>query len=969
MAQQVEVVDLSVDGADGNSDAVISSLAARWLPYERDIVEELYAQDGVLVLGRGLGLLRILASFIRLYCSPRCLVLCLNANEQAATLCRLVLALGLDRRLLPRVVDARNNLNERQQMYKRGGVFFVTARILVVDLLSNHVDPGNISGLLVNSAQHVTETSIEAFILRLYRERNREGFIKGFCDDSVALSSGFNRVEQVLKHLYVRNVYLYPRFHVAINSCLEKHQPEVYEIEVAFSPSMKIMQEALLVALEATVKELQRSTKSLDAADLTMDKALAKSFSNFIRRQLDPLWHKLPMKTKQLVGDLSTLRQLLAYLPRYDAIAYYSFLVNYQTMNGQQRFPSPWLFTDAADRLLSAAKERLYQIVNAKTKKPISLRRPGPSTSAGSRTAGTSTDNAELKLVLEQNPKWDALKEILDEVHDEQKQQDKKRQVDGGASVLVMVKDERTCAQLREFLSLGAQEMMRRRFGHYLLQKEAILKQKGGNMASLSLEQKLLLEAATKLRTDELYTEDEVSPPPGSKSKQKTGKTKKRVREDSSQSSYSDVQVHTTEVSSFGLSSAELESITASQEAFERETNSKAFFDGRARVSSRRDQPSGTSNLSLEVVDPADSIVLCTYEQATEHGYGAAAFLEDLMPSYIVLYDPDMAFIREVEVFYASHTAPLELYFMMYDESTEQQSYLSEIQREKRAFDKLIHQKAHLMMPANVYDLPLHMKLRQQTVEYSMDTRTGGRAKSHRAGVKVVVDVREFRSALPSMLHKEGLFVLPVTLEIGDYVLSPEICVERKSISDLFGSLNSGRLFNQAESMRRFYKTPVLLIEFTQGKAFSLQDVSELGSEINATNIVSKLTLLILHFPSLRILWSRSPHATVDLFKIVKKYQDEPDMEAAAALGNGLPTDDSAAQTNSGEGGLASNYYNTSSIDVLKKLPGINEHNFRKVISSVQNLAELSLKTLDELTELLGKTNGKKLHTFFNSTA
>ncbi|KAL4152532.1 hypothetical protein PRNP1_009461 [Phytophthora ramorum] len=968
---QVEVVDLSVDG-DDDSAAVISSLAARWLPYEKEMVEELYAQDGVLVLGRGLGILRVLAGFVRLYCSPRSLVLCLNVNDQAATLRRLVLALGLDRRLLPRVVDARNNLNERQQMYKRGGVFFVTARILVVDLLSNHVDPGSISGLLVNDAHHVTETSIEAFILRLYRERNREGFIKGFCNDSVALSSGFNRVEQVLKHLYVRNVFLYPRFHVAINACLEKHQPEVYEIEVAFSPSMKIMQEALLVALEATVKELQRSTKSLDAADLTMDKALSKSFSSFIRRQLDPLWHKLPVKTKQLVGDLSTLRQLLAYLPHYDAISYYSFLMNYQTMNGQQRFPSPWLFTDAADRLLTAAKERLYQIVDPTTKAPVNLRQ---------LTGSSSGDNAELKLVLEQTPKLEALKEILDEVHEEQQRnQMKKKNQDklaaGGACVLVMVKDDRTCAQLREFLSLGPQEMMRRRFAHYLLQKEVALKQKGGSMASLGLEQRLLLEAAAKLRANDLYNEEAASSA-RPKSKQKSdvaqGMLKKRVREESSSANYSDSQVHTTEVSSFGLPVAELEAITAAQEKSEQDSKSKTFFDGRLRTggeaSNRRNQPSGTSNLALEVVDPTDSVVLCTYEQASQHGYGASAFLEDLMPSYIVLYDPDMAFIREVEVFHASHIGPLEIYFMMYDESTEQHSYLSEIQREKRAFDKLIHQKAHLMMPANVYDIPLHMKLRQQTVEYSMDTRTGGRAKSHRAGVKVVVDVREFRSALPSMLHKEGLFVLPVTLEIGDYILSPDICVERKSISDLFGSLNSGRLFNQAESMRRFYKTPVLLIEFTQGKAFSLQDVSELGPEINGTNIVSKLTLLILHFPSLRILWSRSPHATVDLFKIIKKYQDEPDMEAAAALGNGLPMDDSAAQANSGEGGLASSYYNTSSIDVLKKLPGINEHNFRKVLASVKNLAELSCLSLAELTELIGKANGKKLHTFFNSTA
>ncbi|TDH72931.1 hypothetical protein CCR75_008688 [Bremia lactucae] len=960
---EVDVVDLV---SDDDSNGLISSLSARWLPYERDIVEELYMQDGVLVLGRGLGLSRVLASFVRLYCSHRSLVLCLNTNDEAATLRRLVLALGLDRSFLPRVVDARTNSTERQQMYKRGGVFFVTARILVVDLLSNHVDASSISGMLVNDAHHVTETSIEAFILRLYRERNRDGFIKGFCDDSVALSSGFNRVEQVLKHLYVRDVYLYPRFHIAINSCLKKHQPEVYEIEVTFSTSMKIMQEALLVALEATIKELQRSTKALDAADLTMDKALAKSFSNYIRRQLDPLWHKLPIKIKQLVGDLSTLRQLLAYLPRYDAITYYSFLVSCQTMNGQQRFPSPWLFTDAADRLLTAAKERLYQLVDVTTKKPINCRQP-PFTK---KLSSPGTNNVELKLILEQNPKWDALNEILDEFHDKHQPKSKQlndRLVAGGASVLVMVKDERTCAQLREFLSLGAQEMMRRRFGHYLLQKEAALLQKGSSMMSLGLEQRLLLEAAAKLRVDELYAEKVTAI--DAEGKKTLSRSMKRKREASSQSSYSDVQTHATDVSCFGLSTTELEAITTAQAKYELESKSKAFLNRQPRVASgRRSQSGGTPNLLLEVVNPMDSVVLCTYEQATQHGCGASAFLDDMMPSCIVLYDPDMAFIREVEVFHASHVSSLEIYFLMYDESTEQQSYLSDIQREKRAFDKLIHQKAHLMMPANVYDLPLHMKLRQQTEEYSMDTRTGGRAKSHRAGVKIVVDVREFRSALPSMLHKEGLVVAPITLEIGDYVLSPDICVERKSVSDLFGSLNSGRLFNQAESMRRFYKIPVLLIEFTQGKAFSLQDVSELGSEINASNIVSKLSLLILHFPSLRILWSRSPHATVNIFKIVKKYQEEPNMETAAALGNGLLTNNGAAQARGGEAELAVNYYNTSAIDVLKKLPGINDHNFRKVVASVSNLAKLSQMTLDELTELLGRVNGKKLHKFFTST-
>lgn len=59
---------------------------------------------------------------------------------------------------------------------------------------------------------------------------------------------------------------------------------------------------------------------------------------------------------------------------------------------------------------------------------------------------------------------------------------------------------------------------------------------------------------------------------------------------------------------------------------------------------------------------------------------------------------------------------------------------------------------------------------------------------------QVIVDVREFRSSLPSMLHSDGFEVLPLTISIGDYIITPEMCVERKSLPDLIGSFNSGRL-------------------------------------------------------------------------------------------------------------------------------------------------------------------------------
>lgn len=85
----------------------------------------------------------------------------------------------------------------------------------------------------------------------------------------------------------------------------------------------------------------------------------------------------------------------------------------------------------------------------------------------------------------------------------------------------------------------------------------------------------------------------------------------------------------------------------------------------------------------------------------------------------------------------------------------------------------------------------------------TVNTRVAGGGKHARADPpKVVVDVREFRSSLPSLLHAAGFVVVPLTLTIGDYVLSPDLVVERKSLPDLIQSFNSGRLCVTASRMQ-----------------------------------------------------------------------------------------------------------------------------------------------------------------------
>ena len=45
-----------------------------------------------------------------------------------------------------------------------------------------------------------------------------------------------------------------------------------------------------------------------------MESALGRTFQKQLQAELDPVWHQLSWKTKQLVADLRTLRTVILYL-------------------------------------------------------------------------------------------------------------------------------------------------------------------------------------------------------------------------------------------------------------------------------------------------------------------------------------------------------------------------------------------------------------------------------------------------------------------------------------------------------------------------------------------------------------------------------------------------------------------------------------------------------------------------------
>ena len=88
--------------------------------------------------------------------------------------------------------------------------------------------------------------------------------------------------------------------------------------------------------------------------------------------------------------------------------------------------------------------------------------------------------------------------------------------------------------------------------------------------------------------------------------------------------------------------------------------------------------------------------------------------------------------------------------------------------------------------------------------------------------VRIVVDERERNSRIPKLLHQAGAIIDFAQLKVGDYIISSQTAVERKTIHDLISSIYDGRLFVQCSELVQHYSKPVLIIE---GNIMSLLDI------------------------------------------------------------------------------------------------------------------------------------------------
>ncbi|KAI0475917.1 DNA repair endonuclease XPF [Xylariaceae sp. FL0804] len=943
------------------------------LEYQQHLFRELRAEDELVVIAKGLGLMRLVTNLLHSYdAAGSNLVIVVGAEDRENAWIGEALAEHAAVSMSPRargltVVNTDfTSVAAREKMYAKGGIYSITSRILVVDLLTGLLRPDSITGVVLLHAEKVVVTALEAFILRIYRQKNKTGFLKAFSDSPDPFTVGFSPLATMMKNMFLRKVSLWPRFHVTVAGSLEgKKKAEVIELEVPMTESMKDIQTAIMECVEVSIHELKKGNSGLlEMEDWNLDSALLKNFDVMVRRQLDPNWHRVSWKTKQIVSDLTVLRGLLHSLLSFDCVSLLQHLDTIHAAHSPQpgstrQNQSPWLFLDAAHTIFSTAKQRVYA-------------------SKAKATAQSSID--ALRPVLEEQPKWALLAEILEEIDRDLYFEPAMRDESNG-TILIMCSDTATCRQLRDYLQTmnvqvktddndkstkedhkaSAAFMMRRRLRNYLNWKREFAKV---NNELFSENQKALDGAVDPRIANGAY-------------KGRAPANKRRRIRGGGAVGAGTGRMANGSVAQYFEKPSEVTDLMEEVQMLEEESNQKADIVA---------DPLEDMDDYFELYEMQDLVVIHAYDgDQDEH------ILEEVKPKYIIMYEPDASFIRRVEVYRSSHNdRNVRVYFMFYGGSVEEQRYLTSVRREKDCFTKLIRERASMSV---VMTVDAHgIEDPQEAFLRTVNTRIagGGRLAATAEQPRVVVDVREFRSSLPSLLHGRNLNVVPCMLTVGDYILSPEICVERKSVGDLISSFKDGRLFNQCETMFQHYRSAVLLIEFDANKSFTLEPFADLSGSLRSVrppppgggggdaagggggggggahhhqpDLQGKIVLLTLAFPRLRVVWSSSPHQTAETFEALKAQQPEPDPVAAARAG----LDPTSALDGGTSSSTSDQVFNLEPRDMLAAVPGVTPASLKNlVLAAPEGVRHVANMDAAELEPIVGREAARKMHGFF----
>ena len=141
-----------------------------------------------------------------------------------------------------------------------------------------------------------------------------------------------------------------------------------------------------------------------------------------------------------------------------------------------------------------------------------------------------------------------------------------------------------------------------------------------------------------------------------------------------------------------------------------------------------------------------------------------------------------------------------------------------------------------------------------------------------KAYLEVIVDSREASTAkhIVDEIKRLGALTRIEVLEAGDYVVSKDIAIERKTVSDFISTLTRRNIFEQLGKLKEAYSRPMLIIE---GDISSIPMISSINMSavLGALASIARMGISIIPSPS--------PSATARLIVSLAKQERKTEQQ------------------------------------------------------------------------------------------
>ena len=210
--------------------------------------------------------------------------------------------------------------------------------------------------------------------------------------------------------------------------------------------------------------------------------------------------------------------------------------------------------------------------------------------------------------------------------------------------------------------------------------------------------------------------------------------------------------------------------------------------------------------------------------------------------------------------------------------------------------------------------------------------------------ILIYVDTREQSSNIVKLLSEKEALIQVKQLEVGDFILSDSIAVERKTIEDFLSSMIDGRLFNQLQRMAANFDQPLLLVEGEMQEIYSLRNIHK-----NA--IIGALTSIALNY-RIPILFTKNVEETAEFIYVIAKREQ---------LGK-----EKDIRIRIGRKGLSLSEQQRFIVEGLPLIGPNLAKNLLKNFGSIKGIVDASEKDLQEI-ENLGPKKAKQIRKVLDS--